>query len=69
MKLVKNGEYKGRKIEVWQVDVDQPKLDNPVWKVDVDSSCISDENSIPGPTLDLVWDDAEKWIDQHPVQS
>lgn len=63
MTLLKSFEYKGKRVDIYQKDIENVRFDNTVYEIHVDGYAVSEDHSMPGPTLDLVMDDVKHWID------
>ena len=66
MKHVESYEYKDRKVDIYEAETKLSRAANHAYRVYVDGICISEDNSMPGPTIELLREDIKNWIDENP---
>ena len=69
MKHIESFEYNGRKVDIYEAerqDLENLRVATPVYRVNVDGECVSENHSMPGPTLDLLRGQLREWIDNNP---
>jgi hypothetical protein len=65
MRHIESLEYKNRRIDLYMVDTEHLQMANLVYLVYIDGEAVSEKNSMPGPTLELLRDDAKRWVDEN----